>query len=88
MGETLLIQNIGLLQTPVGSDRHCGARQAENRRLKNASVLCRDGRIAAIAEEDKVFSENIVLRSRGFRLLADRVLEQKVTAYAGGRGRA
>ena len=44
--------------------------------------------IAAIAEEDKVFSENIVLRSRGFRLLADRVLEQKVTAYAGGRGRA
>ena len=51
MGEKLLIKNIGLLQTPVGSDRHCGARQGENQKLKNAAVLCEDGVTKAITAD-------------------------------------
>lgn len=45
----LLIQNIGLLQTPVGSFRHAGARQGENQKLENAAILIDGGRIRAIA---------------------------------------
>ena len=51
MGEKLLIKNIGLLQTPVGSDLHCGVRQGENQKLKNAAVLCEDGVIKAITAD-------------------------------------
>ena len=48
MSEKLLIHNIGLLQTPVGSERHCGAQQGRNQKLRDAAVLCEDGVITAI----------------------------------------
>lgn len=46
----LLIRNIGLLQTPVGSTRRAGAAQGENRKYRNASVLIDGGIIRAIGE--------------------------------------
>ncbi len=45
---TLLVKNIGILQTPVGSFPHKGALQGENIKLKNAAVLAEDGIIKAI----------------------------------------
>ena len=48
---TLLIKNIGLLQTPVGSYSHRGKEQGENLKLKNAAVLIRDGIIEAITHD-------------------------------------
>lgn len=86
MGETLLIQNIGLLQTPVGSDRHCGARQAENRRLKNASVLCRDGRIAAIAEDGQLpqGAEGAQVYDAGGRLVTPGLIDAHTHLVFGG----
>lgn len=48
MSEKLLIHNIGLLQTPVGSECHCGAQQGRNQKLRDAAVLCEDGVITAI----------------------------------------
>lgn len=47
----LLIRNIGLLQTPVGSTSRRGAAQGENRRYRNASVLVDGGVIRAIDED-------------------------------------
>lgn len=44
----LLIKNIGLLQTPVGSFPHGGALQGENLRLRDAAVLIDDGVIRDI----------------------------------------
>ncbi len=44
----LLIKNIGLLQTPVGSFKHGGALQGENVKLKDAAVLIDGGAIRAI----------------------------------------
>ena len=46
----LLIKNIGLLQTPTGSYSHRGRQQGENLKLKDASILVRDGKIAGIAD--------------------------------------
>ena len=40
---TLLIKNIGCLQTPVGSFSHGGEKQGENVKLHSASVLIEDG---------------------------------------------
>ena len=40
---TLLIKNIGCLQTPVGSFSHGGEKQGENVKLYNASILIEDG---------------------------------------------
>ncbi len=51
MANRLLIKNIGLLQTPQGSDRHCGPRQGENLKLRGASVLIEDGIIRAVAQD-------------------------------------
>ena len=45
---TLLIKNIGLLQTPVGSYSHHGKAQGENLKVKDAAVFVRDGRIERI----------------------------------------
>lgn len=45
---TLLVKNIGVLQTPVGSFSHRGKEQGENLRLYDAAVLIRDGLIEAI----------------------------------------
>ncbi|MEG0292184.1 MAG: imidazolonepropionase [Anaerovoracaceae bacterium] len=45
---TLLIKNIGRLQTPVGSYKHCGKEQGENIMLVNAAILAVDGVIKEI----------------------------------------
>lgn len=47
---TLLIKNIGTLQTPVGSYSHRGAEQGENRKLRDATVYIRDGVITEITD--------------------------------------
>ena len=47
----LLIKNIGTLQTPVGSFKHGGSLQGENRKLHDAAILVEDGRIRAITSE-------------------------------------
>lgn len=44
----LLIHNIGLLQTPVGSFPHGGCAQGENRKIRNAAILAEDGIIREI----------------------------------------
>ena len=53
---TLLVKNIGRLQTPVGSFPHKGKAQGENLKLDDAAVLAVDGIIKAItgkAEDGK-----------------------------------
>lgn len=45
---SLLIQNIGLLQTPLGTVPAAGSRQGENRKLRNVCILAEDGVISAI----------------------------------------
>ena len=51
---TLLIKNIGRLQTPVGSLPHKGKTQGENLKIDNAAVLCEDGIIKAITSDGKL----------------------------------
>ncbi len=46
----LLIKNIGLLQTPVGTGSASGRAQSENLKLQNAAILIERGRIAQITE--------------------------------------
>ena len=46
----LLVKNIGVLQTPVGSLSHKGKAQGENLKLQDAAVLIEDGIITAITE--------------------------------------
>ena len=46
----LLIQNIGKLQTPLGSQSAKGEKQAYNKVYHNAAVLILDGKIAAVTE--------------------------------------
>ena len=48
---TLLIKNIGCLQTPVGSFAHGGASQGENLKLYDASVYIEDGMIRKISAD-------------------------------------
>ena len=50
----LLIKNIGTLQTPVGSFKHGGEKQAENVKIKNAAILVDGGRIKAIAADGRL----------------------------------
>lgn len=51
---TLLIKNIGRLQTPVGSFAHKGKQQGENLKLDNAAILSEDGIIKAITSDGKL----------------------------------
>ena len=51
---TLLVKNIGILQTPAGSFPHKGAQQGENMKLKDAAVLAEDGIIRAITSDGKL----------------------------------
>lgn len=51
---TLLIKNIGRLQTPVGSFPHKGAQQGENLKLENAAILSEDGIIKAITADGQL----------------------------------
>ena len=48
---TLLVKNIGLLQTPVGSYSHKGTEQGENLKLKDAAILIEDGMIKEITAD-------------------------------------
>ena len=51
---TMLIKNIGCLQTPVGSYSHGGAAQGDNLKLQNASVYIEDGIIRKICADGKL----------------------------------
>lgn len=86
MGEKLLIRNIGLLQTPVGSGRHCGAQQGENQKLKNAAVLCEDGVITAIAENGALpaGSEGAAVYDAGGRLVTPGLVDAHTHLVFGG----
>lgn len=44
----MLIKNIGMLQTPIGSHKHCGNAQGENLKLHEAAILIEDGIIREI----------------------------------------
>lgn len=48
---TLLIKNIGRLQTPIGSHSHKGSQQGENLKLNNAAILVKDGLIKEITTD-------------------------------------
>ena len=48
---SLVIKNIGLLQTPTGSESHSGSRQGENLKLEKAAILIQDGIIKEITED-------------------------------------
>lgn len=48
---SLLIKNIGILQTPVGSYSHGGEEQGKNLKLNNAAILIKDGIIAEITAD-------------------------------------
>lgn len=54
---TLLVKNIGCLQTPVGSYSHKGKQQAENLKLQNAAILIEDGIIKEITSDGILPSE-------------------------------
>ena len=51
---TLLIKNIGCLQTPVGSFSHGGVQQGENVKLYNASILIEDGILRKICSDGEL----------------------------------
>ena len=51
---TLLIKNIGTLQTPVGSFAHKGSQQGENRKLHQAAILAEDGIIKTITADGQL----------------------------------
>ena len=51
---SLLIKNIGCLQTPVGSYSHKGGQQGDNRKLRNAAILIEDGIIRGIEGDGKL----------------------------------
>lgn len=48
---TVLVKNIGLLQTPVGSFSHGGEKQGENLKLRDAAILIEDGVIREITSD-------------------------------------
>jgi len=50
----VLVKNIGLLQTPVGSYSHKGEEQGRNIKVRNASILIEDGVIKEIKGEGEV----------------------------------
>ena len=54
MMKSLLIKNIGILQTPVGSFSHKGVQQAENLKLRDAAVLIENGVIKEITDQGKL----------------------------------
>ncbi|MFV0516679.1 MAG: imidazolonepropionase [Aminipila sp.] len=54
MRNTLLIKNIGILQTPVGSFSHKGIKQGHNIKLKDASIFIEEGIIKEITENGEL----------------------------------
>ena len=73
--KSLLVKNIGVLQTPVGSYSHRGKEQGENLKLKDAAVFIRNGVIEEIthdgelpkqaADADEVIDANFNLLTPG-----------------------
>lgn len=51
---TLLIKNIGILQTPTVSFSHKGPKQGENLKLENAAIIMDDGIIKEITSDGKL----------------------------------
>lgn len=51
---TLLVKNIGILQTPTGSCSHRGSQQGENLKLHNAAIFVEDGVVAEITSEGEL----------------------------------
>lgn len=51
---TLLVKNIGLLQTPTGSYSHKGSEQGENLKLKDAAIFIEGGIIKEITANGKL----------------------------------
>lgn len=51
---TLLVKNIGLLQTPAGSYSHRGEEQGQNLKLKDAAIMIEDGIIRDITCDGKL----------------------------------
>ena len=51
---TLLVKNIGILQTPTGSYSHRGSQQGENLKLHNAAIFVEDGVVAEITPEGEL----------------------------------
>ncbi len=86
MGEKLLVKNIGLLQTPVGSECHCGAQQGENQKLKNAAVLCEDGKITAVTADGALpaGSEGAAVYDAGGRLVTPGLVDAHTHLVFGG----
>lgn len=86
MGEKLLVKNIGLLQTPVGSGCHCGAQQGENQKLKNAAVLCEDGKITAVTADSALpaGSEGAAVYDAGGRLVTPGLVDAHTHLVFGG----
>lgn len=54
MKNTLLIKNIGTLQTPIGSFSHKGEKQGQNIKMKDVDLLIEDGIIKEICENGKL----------------------------------
>ena len=51
---TLLIKNIGLLQTPTGSYSHRGKEQGKNLKLRDAAILIEGGMISEITYDGRL----------------------------------
>ncbi len=52
--KSLLIKNIGLLQTPVGSFSHKGEQQGENLKLQNAAIFIENGIIKEVTADGEL----------------------------------
>ena len=64
----LLIKNIGLLATPLGTESRCGAEQGAIQKLHDAQVLIDDGRIISVTAggEELVYpADTIVIDAEG-----------------------
>ncbi len=48
---SLLLKNIGILQTPIGNFKHCGQKQGENLKIENAAIYIEDDTIKEIFKE-------------------------------------
>ncbi|MDI9471575.1 MAG: imidazolonepropionase [Tissierellia bacterium] len=85
MSEALLLTNIGLLQTPVGSYKHGGSKQGENLKLKNASILIKDGKIAEIYADGKGVDQPEARRiNAGGRLATPGLIDSHTHLVFGG----
>jgi imidazolonepropionase len=54
MNKTMLIKNIGMLQTPVGSESHRAEKQGENLKMQDAAILIEGSTIKEITEGGKL----------------------------------